>query len=267
MTQPKPSPTTDVHVLYQEAVQSPETDVRFYDRHFKKITGRAPRLFREDFCGTAALSCAWVELGADRRAVGVDLDAPTLKWAKANNLSALSDDARTRVDLVRANVLDVHRPKADILVAVNFSYCIFKSRALMLDYARNARRSLDRGGMLFMDAWGGSETQAVQRDRKRCRGFTYVWDQISFDPITYHADCRIHFEFPDGRKIRNAFTYDWRLWTLPELRDILEEAGFRDIHVLWETTELRTGGGTGIFRRLERGSADKSWVAYIVARP
>lgn len=264
---PKLLPTTDAHVLYQRAVQSPDIDARYFDRYFKKVVGRPPRLFREDFCGTALLACEWVRQKPDRRAIGIDLHGPTLRWGERHNLSQLSPEARARIELIRANVLDVRRPKADIIAALNFSYCIFKVRTQLLAYARNARRSLNPDGLLIMDAWGGSETQVTQKDRKRLRGCTYVWDQVSFDPITYHTECRIHFEFPDGRTRRNAFTYDWRLWTLPELRDILDEAGFKDIHVLWETTDSKTKQGTGIFRRMERAPADRSWVAYIVGRP
>jgi SAM-dependent methyltransferase len=263
--QRKLSPTTDVHVLYQEAVQSPEVDVRLIDRHFKRLTGRPARLFREDFCGTALLSCAWVKLGPERRAIGVDRDAATLRWGKKNNLAELSEDARGRIDLICANVLDVRRPKADIVAVLNFSYCVFKARSEMLAYVRNARQSLDRGGMLFMDIWGGSESQTEHRDRTRRRGFTYIWEQRSFDPISFHADCRIHFEFPDGRTKRNAFTYDWRLWTLPELKDIFEEAGLKDIHVLWETSD-ENGKGTGVYRRTEKTTAEESWIACLIGR-
>ncbi|MBM3549734.1 MAG: class I SAM-dependent methyltransferase [Alphaproteobacteria bacterium] len=261
----KLGPSTDVHLLYQEAVQSPEVDVRLIDRHYKKLAGKPARLFREDFCGTAALSCAWIELGADRKAIAVDLHAPTLAWGKKNNLAKLSIEQRTRIDLVRSDVRKISRPRVDIVCALNFSYCVFKQRRDMLDYVKNARRSLNPGGMLFMDMWGGSESQTEHRDRTRRRGFIYIWEQRSFDPISFHADCRIHFEFPDGRLRRNAFTYDWRLWTLPELRDIFEEAGLKDIHVLWETSD-KNGRGTGVYRRMERTSAEESWVACLVGR-
>jgi SAM-dependent methyltransferase len=264
--QPKPSRKTDPFVLYQQAVQSPEADIGMVDRHYRKLAGRPARTFREDFCGTALLSCAWVQLGPERRAMGIDLDAPTLRWARKHNLSQLSDDERGRIDLVRANVLDVHTPKTDIRAAFNFSYWVFKTRPQMLAYIRNAKRSLNRGGMLMIDVWGGSESLTVHQDRKRVRGFTYIWDQRSFDPISGFCDCRIHFEFPDGSRLRNAFTYDWRLWTLPEMRDILDEAGFKDIHVLWETTERSTGRGSGIFRRTERAEAEKSWIACLIGR-
>jgi SAM-dependent methyltransferase len=258
-------PTTDPHVLYQEAVQSPEVDVRLIDRHFRRIVGRPATTFREDFCGTALLACAWVGLGRERRAVAIDLDRPTLRWGERHNLARLPEAARTRIDLVHADVLEVRRPKADIVAALNFSYCVFKTRPQMLAYVRNALRSLNPGGLLVLDVWGGSDTQTAHADRRRVRGMTYVWDQVSFDPVSYHADCRIHFEFPDGRKRRNAFAYDWRLWTLPELRDLLDEAGFADIHVLWESADAK-GRGTGRFRRIERAGPERSWIAYIVGR-
>jgi SAM-dependent methyltransferase len=261
----KLGPKDDPHLLYQEAVQSPEVDARLIDRHYRKLAGRPARLFREDFCGTALLSCAWVGLGSDRKAIGVDLDRAPLRWGKENNLAQLPDGERARISLVRADVRKVSKPKADIVVALNFSYCVFKQRREMLGYVANARRSLNPGGMLFMDIWGGSDSQTEHKDRTRRRGFTYVWEQRSFDPITFRADCRIHFEFPDGRTRRNAFTYDWRLWTLPELRDIFEEAGFKDVHVLWETAD-RNGRGTGVFRRTETTTAEESWIACLVGR-
>ena len=63
--QPKPSRKTDPFILYQNAVQSPEADIGMIDRHFRKLTGRHAVSFREDFCGTAQLSCEWVRLGPD----------------------------------------------------------------------------------------------------------------------------------------------------------------------------------------------------------
>ena len=38
--------------------------------------------------------------------------------------------------------------------------------------------------------------------------------------------------------MKNAFVYDWRLWTPPDLREAFEAAGFEDVHFLWEATDL-----------------------------
>jgi hypothetical protein len=119
---------------------------------------------------------------------------------------------------------------------------------------------------LFLDAWGGGETQFILEEKRRLNGFDYVWDQAEFDPITHEILCKIHFEFRDGTRMRNAFLYDWRLWTLPELRELMFDAGFANLHVLWEGTDRKTRKGNGIFRRVERGGDEKAWVAYVVGR-
>ena len=260
-------PTRDRHALYQRAVQTPDVDAAFLDRVYKRLVGKPAVVFKEDFCGTAALSCAWVSMAPERRAIGVDLDRPTLAWGETHNLSQLSDEQRSRLTLIQDNVLHVRKPKADLVCAFNFSYSVFKQRSQMQAYADNAVRSLKPGGVFILDAWGGYEVQQPHLERRRLKGgVDYLWDQVSFDPITHDIECRIHFEFRDGRPgVRNAFTYDWRLWTLPELREVMQEAGFQDVHVLWEGT-TPTRFGNGVFRRRERGDADAAWVCYVVGR-
>jgi SAM-dependent methyltransferase len=258
--------TADKHVLYQLSVQSPEDDAHFFSRYFKKTTGRPLRRFREDFCGTALLSCEFARLHRENQSMGVDLHGPTLAWGRENNLSRLPPEDRKRVRLLRANVLDVRRPRVDVVAALNFSYSVFHERDVMARYIRNAHRSLASGGMLFLDAWGGGQVQFIMKERRRLRGFTYVWDQADFDPVTHRIQCKIHFEFRDGSRMRNAFVYDWRLWTLPELRELMRDARFEDVHVLWEGTERKTGKGNGIFRRVRRGGDEEAWVAYVVGR-
>ena len=51
--------------------------------------------------------------------------------------------------------------------------------------------------------------------------FIYRWEQAKFDAFSHDFQCFIHFLFPDGSKIYRAFSYDWRLWMAPELRDLL----------------------------------------------
>ena len=274
MSRKKPSTLTarsaDKHLLYQMSVQAPETDSKFFARHYKKITGKPMRVFREDFCGTALLACQVVKNHRDNRAIGVDLHGPTLAWGRKHNLSQLTEEQRDRIQLIQGDVLEVCEPKADLIAALNFSYCIFLQRSQLHAYLANAYRSLHKGGLMVMDAWGGSETQEVQEDEREVEGengyedFTYIWDQADFDPVSYRSTCKIHFEFQDGTRMNNAFRYDWRHWTLPDMREAMEAAGFVDIHVLWECTDSETQEGNGVFRRVKRGDADPSWIAYMV---
>ena len=61
MSRPLPAPTyadvADRHRLYERAVQCPEAEVDFIDRNYRLLRGRSARTLREDFCGTAAVSC------------------------------------------------------------------------------------------------------------------------------------------------------------------------------------------------------------------
>ena len=256
----------DRHALYQLAVQSPEVDVAFIDRVFLKERGRRPVTLREDFCGTALLSATWVQSRAGREAFGVDLDPEVLAWGRKHNIAPLGEDA-ARVHLQRANVITPKAPKVDVQVAFNFSYWIFERRPDLLKYFKGVRASIKRDGIFFLDIHGGWESSKEVQERKRLRGFRYIWDQASFNPVDHHLVCHIHFEFPDGTRMRKAFSYEWRWWSMMEIRDLLEEAGFRRSDVYWEGTESGTKRGNGVFRKVVRGDNDPSYIAYIVAFP
>ena len=66
------------------------------------------------------------------------------------------------------------------------------------------------------------------------------------------------------KKNERVFTYDWRMWSIPELRDILFEVGFKKTHIYWEGT-TKAGEGDGNFTRTEKGESCLSWIAYIAA--
>jgi hypothetical protein len=67
--------------------------------------------------------------------------------------------------------------------------------------------------------------------------------------------------------LRRAFSDSSRVWTLPEIRELLDEAGFSESHVYWEGTDRRTGDGNDVFTRREKVDGDPAWVAHIVALP
>lgn len=253
----------DKHWLYQNSVQNPEVEVQFIDRVFAKEFGRKPTLLREDFCGTALLCSWWVKARATNRALGVDYDGPTLAWGRVNNLAPLGAAAE-RVDLVQDDVRHVRAPKADVLMAANFSWWGFKTRDELAVYLRNCRASLKPEGLLVMDCYGGPEAQVEQEEQRDQGGFTYVWDQDHYNPITGEVRCLIHFDFPDGSRMKKAFTYDWRLWQVPETCDLLRECGFSKVLVYWEGTD-RKGEPNGVFRVSRQGDRAPAWIAYLVA--
>ncbi len=254
----------DRYDLYQKSVQEPSCEVEFFDRIFRKQFGRPPLILREDFCGTAAVCCEWVNSRDDRRAIGVDLDPETIQWCRDHNFKDLKADARARIEFHVDDVRHLHEPKAHVLAAQNFSFFCFKTRDALRLYFEAARQNLDEQGLLVLDMMGGSEVMLEDHsDTSKKKGFTYIWEQARFDPITHDCLFHIHFRFRDGSRIRKAFTYQWRLWSLPEVQELLLEAGFSAADVYWEGVD-QDGEGDGVFRKRKHGTADPSWIAYVV---
>lgn len=254
--------TADRHVLYQLSVQDAAAEAGFLDRVFRKLRGRPPCSLREDFCGTALLCAEWVK-HRNRTAVGIDLDRSVLDWGTRHNLEPLGE-RRKCVSLFRQDVRANARGPFDVTVALNFSYFVFKKRDDLRGYFRGVRRSMARDGIFVIDLYGGYESWEPMREPRRLKGFTYIWDQAEVDPVNNGVKNHIHFKFPDGSKMLRAFTYDWRLWTVPELREVLEEAGFSRSSVYWEDAD-EDGDGTGTFRPRARVAQEPAWIAYVVA--
>jgi len=254
----------DIHELYEESVQNVENEVEFLSTTFRERKGRVAHTLREDFCGTASLACEWARQGPEYSAVGVDLDPDVLEWGRQNRVGRLQTEEQARVRLIESDVQTVDTPEVDILVAFNFSYWILEERAQMLNYLRRCHAAIKDDGMMFLDMFGGSESFEETREKTKHDGFTYIWHQAEFHPVTNHMKCHIHFKFKDGSKIKKAFTYEWRLYTAPEIRDLLLEAGFTNVTVYWEG-EDEDGEGNGEFSPEAQGDADLAWVAYIVA--
>jgi hypothetical protein len=64
--------------------------------------------------------------------------------------------------------------------------------------------------------------------------------------------------------MERAFSYDWRLWTLAEIRELLEEAGFSRVTFYWQGFD-EDGEGDGDFQPVDEGDADAGWICYITA--
>ncbi|MEL7087188.1 MAG: class I SAM-dependent methyltransferase [Planctomycetota bacterium] len=260
----------DKYVCYQKSVQEPEHEIAFFDQAYRDAFGNKKALhLREDFCGTFAVCCEWVRSHPKRTALGVDLDPEPLAWGKEHNLAKLTDAQKKRVRLVEQDVRKRNRPPADILAAQNFSFWLFKSRDAVIEYFKVARSNLAAQGLMVMDMMGGGDcyteghkdTRTIVKGKK---GFKYIWHQESYNPVTHDARFTISFKFKDGSRWDDAFAYDWRFWTLPEVREMLAEAGFSESHVYWEVLD-DDGDETGDWERVEDADSDPSWVCYIVA--
>jgi SAM-dependent methyltransferase len=264
--------TANIHELYQLSVQNVEAEIDFVDETFEQIRGREAVTLREDFCGTGNTSAEWVRRRPTNTAIGLDLDQPTLDFGHETHVANLDSDAEKRISLINRDVLSPGDASgSDCVLAMNFSYWLFKTRDDLRKYFIAVRESLGTDGVFFLDHYGGSEAMSETREAKKIddgpgRVFTYIWEQKRFNPITGDMECRIHFKFPDKTKIKDAFVYHWRLWSMPEIRELLTEAGFANVVVYWEgDDEDDEEEGNGEYEPTLEGAADPAFISYIVA--
>jgi hypothetical protein len=255
------------YALYEASVQSPETHLEWVADWFEKIHGKRPLHLREDFCGTFKLCCEWVKLSPSHSAVGFDIDLDPLTYGAKHHLKKLSDEEKKRIWIQQQDVLHPTALKSDLILACNFSFCIFHERAKLLTYFKRAYQSLNTLGSLVLELAGGPGMLETLREKRKFsigkKKFTYIWHQKDFDPLHNRGQFAIHFVLPSGEKLTNAFTYDWRLWTIPEIKELLKEAGFQDYVIYWETSHK--GKGTGEYLPATTGDNAHAWITYIVA--
>ncbi len=248
----------DKHRLYELAV----TDGPRLARFLEAVHGAGASVLREDFSGTAALARAWAAISPRHRAIAVDADPTVLARIRSRRVRRVASDA------ARA------RDRADVIAATNFPIMYWHDRASLLRYLRRARESLNPRGVFVCDLYGGSDALRPRTQSRAIRDgrwrFTYVWRQKRADAATGLVENTISFRVPTERgvvQLRDAFVYRWRLWSIPELRDAMLEAGFASVDV-----HDRLGGaidqdGRLVVRPLARGEPlDENWVVYVVAR-
>jgi SAM-dependent methyltransferase len=256
------------HLIYEHAVQSPRWQVDYLPQFHRLLTGKKALHFREDFCGSARISCEWVKKSALHTAVGLDLDPEVLEYARTVNLAALSRGQRERVQLLKRDVLRPPMGSFDWVGAFNFSFYAFHERATLLRYVKSVHRSLASSGTVFLEMAGGPGFVEPHSDSKTIQipgvgRIKQVWEQHAFDPISAVCDYSIHFDLGKKGWMNDAFTYHWRIWTLREVREVLSEAGFERTVVRWEKPDAR-GEGSGEFEIREDAAPLHSWIAYVV---
>jgi hypothetical protein len=257
----------DKYYCYQQSVQEPEHEIDIFDQAFREAYNRKALKLREDFCGTFAVCCYWVESDSKRSAWGIDLCKETLQWGKNNNLNKLKEKDSRRVTVMEQDVRERSTPQVDVLAAQNFSFWIFKTREEVLEYFKVAYANLASEGVIVMDMMGGRDCYDSDLVDKRTivkgkKGFKYYWEQAYFNPVNSHCKFYIHFKFADGSKMKKAFQYDWRFWTIPEVRELLMEAGFKDTVVYWEEDTEDDEDAT--WSKVDEAPNDYSWLCYVV---
>jgi len=252
----------DIHDLYELCVQSTDALVPL----IRAIHAANPEILGEDFSGTAALSHAWVGLSDAHRAVCADLDRSALT----------KHGEHPRIEKRAADVRTIDAP-CDALFVGNFSIGYFHTRAELVAYLTHARTRLTDGGVFLCDTYGGDTSftlGGVHRptpmgDGRLCR---YTWEQRRADPLTGMVTDVIHFRVEDAGVITHefddAFVYEWRLWSVPELRDAMRDAGFATTEVYAKLPEAVDDEGNAYVSPIEdpEGELDDSFIVLVAGR-
>ena len=259
----------DKYFYYINSVQDPEGNMAFLRQVYLEVRGHVPRdlTLREDFCGTFANACAWVKLGPGMRAHGLDLDPEPLAYGREHYFSKLTPDQQARLTTSQGDVLEAPLAEADVVAALNFAACFFHTRALLMKYATRVKESLKPGGIVVFDLLGGpfyEEANEHETEIEDPEEFSYFFEEDDFDPLNRLATFRIHYKRKGEPKRKNLFVYTFRLWTPPELRELLLDCGFSDVKYYWEGS-TEDGEGNEIWSLATAGEGCDTWHAYIVA--
>jgi hypothetical protein len=212
------------HALYQSYVQNPKREIEFYRKQFRKIFNKVPLKFREDFCGTGLLCCEWVKSNVLNTALGIDLDLETLNYGLENNINNLSSGF-DRVKLIHQNVLDTFdiNEKFDIICSMNYSHFLLHKRKDLVKYFTNVKVNLNTKGLFIMDFFGGSHVFNYHTHNNLTDHYKYIGQQINILNNVTHIS--LNFKTKSD-KFEPLFQYDFRVYSLIEIKEALEEAGF-----------------------------------------
>jgi hypothetical protein len=168
---------------------------------------------------------------------------------------------------------------------LNFSILYRRDAVELRSYLRSARAGLAPGGILVLNVFGGEATVQPGTTWHRVTptprlpgepaipAFDYAWEVLSYDRGAHLFDCRIHVAAGDSpspsrrQELRDAFRYEWRLWSALELVEACEEAGFAVVQI-WRHTYDPSQGKDGVFLgavEFDRLLPLEAWTAYIVA--
>lgn len=271
------SQSLDRFACYELCVQSPRHLTAFLHAVASR-DGWEPTILREDFCGTAAVSRRWIEEAHSvdeahpwraRRAIAMDLDSAVIDRARqaavpAAHIRFLEGDCTAKGPPAESDA-------ADLIFVGNFSIGYFHARPTLVRYLKQCRARLEASkGVFACDIYGGPGSFALGGIRRRhpSRGHEtihYIWQHEEANPQTAMVTNSISFEIErDGEiveRLPRAFVYHWRLWSLPELRDAMSDAGLREVEVY---TDVNVAPGQRPEPVAGAEHLRKDWVAMVV---
>lgn len=220
-----------------------------------------------------------------------------IEWRRRDVLRPVLKTTRAEVDAIAAfnfAVCELHERGSLVAYLANCRARLKKRGVFACDLYLGA------------SAWvTGVEKKRVRLPRELGGGSVrYEWEQVSADPMTGRVRNAIHFEMGGARagrgsragksgaslspalsqggrgarqtlsqrergSMRNAFVYDWRLWSIPELRDAMRDAGFAssEVHANYGgLIDLSTGDPVPMPAADPEEIDPRSAVVYVVGR-
>lgn len=247
----------DPYEIYQHAVQSPEVDIELIQMIYQSCHTKPAYHLREDFCGTGFTLSHWIQQGDEFTGEGFDIATEPVQWGRENNFAVL-DDVGKRGVLHIADARDASDNKPDIRIAFNFSYWVFQQRVELKNYFQLAFDDLKKDGMLLVDATGGTEALSEEPYESNMGSFNLIWQQQNFSPVDHTADLTLRFRFEDGSELP-TYQYRWRVWSVAEIAELMNEVGFSDVQVWWQDDDAP---GLGYYVT-QTGVNQPCWIACI----
>lgn len=264
---------------YELCVQSPRHVTAFLHAVASR-DGWEPTVLREDFCGTAAVSRRWIEEAnamdeahpwRARQAIAMDLDQDVVALARR------SADPTAAIRFFQGDCTakdpSAESDPSDLVFVGNFSLGYCHARTTLVRYLKQCHARLRASrGVFACDLYGGPNAFTLGGIHRRhpSRGHEtihYIWQHEEADPATAMVTNSISFEIErDGEiveRLSRAFVYRWRLWSLPELKDAMSDAGFREVEVY---TDVNVAPGQKPEPVAVPEDLRKDWVAMVVGR-
>jgi len=120
---------------------------------------------------------------------------------------------------------------------------------------------LNPGGVMVLEQYAGPEACMTGSDIIELDDdLIAIWEQESFNAVTHQGINYLHFRSADGQPVAKPFVYDFRIWSLPELSDLLYEAGFGQLQFFQMGGEV-----TGNLEACSSAEIQDHWTVHIAA--
>lgn len=252
----------DKYQLYIDAVQDPEGLMVFLDHVVEgKGNKENPPFLREDFAGTGINCHYWNKTTpAGSGAVAVDIDPEPLEWGKSKFVRSKN---MNETKFCNIDSLEFEHP-SDVTLCLNSSIFSIHRRSELLKYFKDTYSRLNDDGVFVFEIYGGPMAYMTGKDEIEYDDFTFIWEQRSFNTLTNRSENHISFKLDNGQRLNDVFNYDHRIWTLPELMDILEDTEFADNVEVYLNTEFEHSKEPDSYAPVTNFHTNGSFEAYIV---